>query len=123
MLLPLARPGISAAGALKKEAGGEVDTAVAALRRNYREAVRMAARGEILAELADEAVTAQLHADTAHFHHGSAHAYARALDLLLGRSPDVAEDMQAARATTREADLVPMRCQSRHYRSFQPDRL
>ena len=122
MLLPLARPGISAPGGAKKEAGRDVDMAVTALRRNYREAVRMAAREEILAELADEAVTAQLHADTAHFHHGSAHAYARALDLLLGRSPDVAEDMQAARATTREADLVPMRCQSRHYRSFQPDR-
>ena len=122
MLLPLARPGISAASGVKKQAGRDVDMAVAALRRNYREAARMAAREEILAELADEAVTAQLHADTAHFHHGSAHAYAKALDVLLGRSPDVAEDMQAARATTREADLVPMRCQSRHYRSFQPDR-
>jgi hypothetical protein len=122
MLLPLARPGISAAGGAKKEAGRQVDVAVAALRRNYREAVRLAAREEILAELADETVTAQLHSNTAHFHHGLADAYAKALDLLLGVGLNVAEDMQAARATTREADLVPMRCQSRHYRSFEPDR-
>jgi hypothetical protein len=121
MLLPIARPGISASGA-NKEAGGEVDVAVAALRRNYREVVRRAAREEILAELADEAVTARLHADAAHFRHGMAHAYAKALDLLLGVGLNVAEDMQAARATTRDADLVPMRCQSRHYRSFEPDR-
>ncbi len=122
MLLPLARPGISAAAGAKRQAGGEVDMAVATLRRNYGEAVHIAAREEILAELADEAVTTQLHANTAHFHHGLAHAYAMALDLLLGVGPNVAEDMQSARATTREADLVPMRRQSRHYRTFEPDR-
>jgi hypothetical protein len=47
------------------------------LRLDYRDAVRLSARGEILTELAEDAVTARLHADTARFHHGSAHAYGR----------------------------------------------
>jgi hypothetical protein len=93
-----------------------------ALRRNYRDAVRLSAREEILAELADDTVTARLHADTARFHHGSAHAYARALELLLEEKLDIYEDKQKAKWTTREADLAPMRCQSRGYRSFDPRR-
>jgi hypothetical protein len=97
-----------------------VEGTVAALRRNYRDAVRLSAREEILAELADDTVTARLHADTARFHHGSAHAYARALELLLEEKLDIYDDKQKARSTTREADLAPMRCQGRRYRSFDP---
>jgi hypothetical protein len=93
-----------------------------ALRRNYRDAVRLSAREEILAELADDTVTARLHTDTARFHHGSAHAYARALDLLLEEKLDVYEDKQKAKFATREADLAPMRCEGRRYRSFDPDK-
>ena len=99
-----------------------VEETLAALRRNYRDAIRLSAREEILAELADDTVTARLHADTARFHHGSAHAYSRALELLLGEKLDVYEDKQKARSTTREADLAPMRCEGRRYRSFDPDR-
>jgi hypothetical protein len=122
MLLPLARPGISAAAGATREADGEVDMVVATLRRNYGEAVSIAAREEILAELAEDTVTARLHADTARFHHGSAHAYARALELLRGEKLDLYEDKQQARSATREADLAPMRCQRRLYRPFDPDK-
>jgi hypothetical protein len=100
--------------------GREVELVATALRRNYRDAVRLAAREEILAELSEDAVTAHLHADTARFHHGSAHAYARALKLLLGDELHVADDKQEARAATRESDLAPMRCQARRYRPFHP---
>jgi hypothetical protein len=99
-----------------------VEETLAALRRNYRDAVRLSAREEILAELADDSVTARLHADTARFHHGSAHAYARALELLLGEKLDLYEDKQQARSATREADLAPMRCERRPYRPFRPDK-
>ncbi len=69
-------------------------------------------------------MTAQLHADTARFHHGSARAYARAVKMLLAfwgedEELDVHADMQRARAATREADLAPMRCQGRRYRPFE----
>jgi hypothetical protein len=97
-----------------------VEETLAALRRDYRDAVRLSAREEILAELADDTVTARLHADTARFHHGSAHAYARTLVLLLGEELDVHGDKQQATSTTREADLAPMRCQGRRYRAFDP---
>jgi hypothetical protein len=116
-----ARPDRSIAADVRIRSGVEVT--VAALRRSYRDAVRLAAREEILAELADDVVTAQLHADTARFHHGSAHAYAKALDLLFGEGLNVAEDKQAARTATREADLAPMRCQRRQYRTFESERL
>ena len=102
-------------------AGREVAVTVAALRRSYRDAVRLAAREEILADLAEDVVTAQLHADTARFHHGSAYAYAKALDLLLGEDLSVADDKEKAKAATREADLAPMRCQGRRYRPFNLD--
>ncbi len=96
------------------------------LRLDYRDAVRLAAREEILADLAEDAVTAQLHADTARFNHGSAHAYARALGLVLlfrgeereAEGLDVHEAKRRAKAATRETDLAPMRCQGRRYRSF-----
>ncbi len=100
--------------------GRELEMTVAALRRNYHDAVRLAAREEILADLAEDAVTGRLHADTARFHHGSARAYAKALDLLVGEVFRVAEDKQVARAATREADLTSMRCQARRYRPFEP---
>jgi hypothetical protein len=99
-----------------------VGATLAALRRSYRDAVRLSAREELLAELADDAVTARLHADTARFHHGSAHAYARAFELLLGEDLNVHDDKQRARSTTQEADLAPMRCAGRHYRAFDPGR-
>ncbi len=120
-MLPIARADLCV-GTARTGAGREVEVTVTALRRNYRDAVRLSAREELLAELAEDVVTGQLHADTARFHHGSAHAYAKALDLLLGEGGNVAEDEQAARAATREADLAPMRCQSRRYRPFHPDR-
>ena len=118
MLPPVARSEPIPGNGATNGGGREVELTATALRRNYRDAVRLAAREEILAELAEDAVTAQLHADTARFHHGSAHAYARALTLLLGEEPNVADDKQEARAATRETDLVPMRCQSRRYRPF-----
>jgi hypothetical protein len=91
------------------------------LRSNYQDAVRLTAHEEILAELADGA-TARLHVETARFHHGSAHAYAKALELLIGEEPDVYEDKQKARWTTREADLAPMFCTGHCYRTFEPGR-
>jgi hypothetical protein len=121
MLLPIARPELCAATDAENRAGQEVEMTATALRRNYGDAVRLAAREEILADLAEDMVTARLHADTARFHHGSAHAYAKALHLLIGEGGSVAEDKQEARAATREADLAPMRCQSRRYRTFDPD--
>jgi hypothetical protein len=90
-----------------------------ALRSNYQDAVRLTAREEILAELADTD-TARLHADTARFHHGSAHAYAKTLELLIGEELDVYGDKQQARWRTREADLTPMLCKGRRYRTFDP---
>jgi hypothetical protein len=99
------------------------------LQRDYRDAIRLSAREEILADLAEDPATARLHAYTARFHHGSAHAYARAVELLLrfrGEEEeldlDLHEDKQRARLATREADLAPMRCQGRPYRSFEADR-
>jgi hypothetical protein len=100
-----------------------VEQAIAALRRNYQDAVRLSAREEILAELAEEAVTVQLHADTARFHHGSARAYARSLELLVGEELDLFKDKQQVRCSTREADLAQMRCQARRYRPFEPNQL
>jgi hypothetical protein len=100
-----------------------VDETVSILRGHYRDAVRLNAREEILAELADDAVTARLHADTARFHHGSAHAYAKALELLVGEGLDVYEDKQETKWTTRETDLAPMRCQGRRYRVFDRDKV
>jgi hypothetical protein len=95
-----------------------------ALRQNYRDAIRLAAREEILAELAQDMVTAQLHVDTARFHHGSAHAYAKTLELLLQEGgPDLFVDKREARLTTTDADLAPMRCQGRRYKAFDPERL
>lgn len=91
------------------------------LRHRYRDAVRLSAREEILAELAADSVTARLHSDTARFHHGSAHAYAKALDLLAGESLDIHRDKQQARRVTREADLAAMRCQDRRYHAFNRD--
>jgi hypothetical protein len=122
MLPPVARSEPIPGNGVTSGGGREVELTVTALRRNYRDAVRLAAREEILAELAEDAVTAQLHADTARFHHGSAHAYARALALLLDEELNVADDKQEARAATRESDLTPMRCQSRRYRPFHPHR-
>jgi hypothetical protein len=100
-----------------------LEEAVGSLRHGYLDAVRLSAREEILAELATEGVTARLHADTARFHHGSAHAYAKALHLLTGEGLDVHEDKQRARRATREADIAPMRCQGRRYHAFDPDTL
>jgi hypothetical protein len=97
-----------------------MDDALITLRSNYRDAVRLTVREEILAELAD-ADTARLHADTARFHHGSAHAYAKALALLMGEELNVYEDKQRARWMTREVDLLPMRCQGRRYRAFEAE--
>ncbi len=96
------------------------------LQRDYRDAVRLSAREDILADLAEDAATARLHAYTACFHHGSAHAYARAVELLLrfwgeeDQAPDVHEDKQRAKAVIRDADLAPMRCPGRGYRPFDP---
>jgi hypothetical protein len=102
----------------------EAEVITTALRHNYRDAIRLAAREEILAELAQDMVTAQLHVDTARFHHGSAHAYAKALDLLMPEGgPDLFVDKREARLATTEADLAPMRCQGRHYKSFHPEKL
>ena len=97
-----------------------MDDALITLRSNYRDAVRLTVREEILAELAD-ADTARLHADTARFHHGSAHAYAKALGLFMGEELNVYEDKQRARWMTREVDLLPMRCQGRRYRAFEAE--
>jgi hypothetical protein len=106
-----------------------VEEIVTVLRLDYRDAVRLSAREEILAELAEDGVTARLHADTARFHHGSAHAYSRALGLILffrgeeekAEQLDVHEAKRWARRATREVDLAPMRCQGRRYRPFDPD--
>jgi hypothetical protein len=122
MLLPIGRPDLAAPSGPSNRASGEVELTTTALRRNYRDAVRLAAREEILADLAQDTITAQLHADTARFHHGSAHAYAKALGLLLGETLTVADDKQKAKAETHEADLGPMRCQNRRYGPFNPDR-
>jgi hypothetical protein len=87
------------------------------LRSNYQDAVRLTAHEEILAELAEDD-TSRLHVETARFHHGSAHAYAKALEILVGEEVNVYQDKQQARWTTREADLVPMFCKGRNYRTF-----
>jgi DNA-binding CsgD family transcriptional regulator len=100
-----------------------VEHAITALRRNYRDTVRLSAREEILAELAKDSVTGRLHADTARFHHGSARAYARSLELLVGEELDLFEDKEKVRASIREADLAHMRCQGRRYRAFDPSQL
>ncbi len=100
-----------------------VEQTITALRRNYRDAVRLSAREELLAELAEEPVTARLHADTARFHHGSARAYARSLELLVGEDLDLFQDKEEARLSTREADLAHMRCQGRRYRALDPKEL
>ena len=118
MLLPMARPEFCVAGGVNNASGRGLGSIPATLRRSYRDAVRLAAREEILADLADDGVTARLHADTARFHHGSAHAYAKALHLLVGADLNVVDDKQAAKAATRESDLAPMRCQGRPYRTF-----
>ena len=97
-----------------------VEQTITALRRNYQDAVRLSAREELLAELAEEAVTARLHADTARFHHGSARAYARTLELLVGDELDLFQDKEEARTSIREDDLAHMRCQGRCYRPFDP---
>ena len=91
---------------------------VAAVRRNYRDAVRLSAREELLAGLARDAAIAQLHCDTARFHHGTAHAYAKTLKLLVDEELNVAGDKEQARRTTAESDLAPMRCAGRCYRPF-----
>ena len=98
-----------------------VESPLTTLRSNYQDAVRLTAHEEILAELAD-GDTAQLHVETARFHHGSAHAYAKALDLLGGEAVSVCDDKQAAKAATRETDLALMRCQAPRYRTFDPHR-
>ncbi len=95
-----------------------VEQTIAVLRRNYSDAIRLSAREELLAELAEDATTAKLHADTARFHHGSARAYARTLELLIGEVVDLFEDKEKARRSTREPDLAHMRCQGRRYREF-----
>ncbi len=100
-----------------------VEQAITALRRNYRDAVRLSAREELLAELAEEATTAKLHADTARFHHGSARAYARTLELLIGEDLDLFRDKEEARTSTQDADLAYMRCQGRRYRPFDRNEL
>ena len=96
---------------------------IIALRQNYRDAVRLSAREQLLADLAEDVMTAQLHAETARFHHGSARAYARSLELLVGEEFDVYAEKQQARYATREADLADMRCQGRRYRVFDPNKL
>ena len=100
-----------------------VDETIRSLRHRYRDAVRLSAREEILAELAADRVTARLHADTARFHHGSAHAYAQVLQFLAAEDHDVHHDKQQLRRATRESDLAPMRCQGRRYRAFDPAEL
>ncbi len=100
-----------------------IEQAITALRRNYQDAVRLSAREELLAELAEDATTARLHADTARFHHGSARPYARSLELLVDEDLDLFQDKEKARLSTREADLAHMRCQGRRYRSFDPSQL
>ena len=95
-----------------------VEETVSCLRHRYGDAIRLSAREEILGESAADSVTARLHADTARFHHGSAHAYAKALQFLAGEDLDVHRDRQQAGAATREGDLAPMRCQGRSYRAF-----
>ncbi len=98
-----------------------VESPLTTLRSNYQDAVRLTAHEEILAELAD-GDTVQLHVETARFHHGSAHAYAKALELLIGEELNLYQDKQQARSTTRQADLAPMFCTGRRYRAFDPDR-
>jgi hypothetical protein len=120
MLLPMAHPELCVAGGVNNGPGRRLGSIPATLRRSYRDAVRLAAREEILADLADDGVTAHLHADTARFHHGWAHAYAKALHLLVGADLNVADDKQAVKAATRESDLASMRCQGRPYRPFGP---
>src|SRR5919199_3453365 len=110
MLLPIARADAIPPAHADHHTGREVEVITMALRRNYADAVRLAAREEILADLAEDPVTARLHADTARFHHGSAHAYAKALELLLGEGLDLYGDKQEARGATSETDLAPMRC-------------
>jgi hypothetical protein len=122
MLVPIARPDPRVPTGARNGPGQEAELAGAALRRNYRDAVRLATQEEILAELAEEVVTARLHSDTARFHHGSAHAYAKALYLLIEEALNVFEDKQAMRAATRETDLAPMRCLGRRYRPYEADR-
>jgi hypothetical protein len=107
-----------------------VEEIATALQVDYRDAVRLSAHEEILAELAEDAVTVRLHADTARFHHGSAHAFARAIGLIMffrgegeeAGGLDVHGAKQRARRATREADLAPMRCQGHRYRPFDSDR-
>jgi hypothetical protein len=122
MLLPMARRQLCLTSGADNAAGRGLGSIPVALRRSYRDAVRLAAREEILADLADDGVTARLHADTARFHHGSAHAYTKALHLLVGADLNVTDDKQAAKAATRESDLGPMRCQGRPYRTFDRHR-
>jgi hypothetical protein len=100
-----------------------LEQAIAALCRNYRDTVRLSAREEILGELAEDSVTGWLHADTARFHHGSARAYARSLELLVGEELDLFADKEKARTSTRAADLAHMRCQGRRYRPFDASQL
>ncbi len=101
-----------------------MEQTIMVLRRNYADAIRLTAREDILAELAEDGTTARLHADTARYHHGSADAYARALSHLLREGgPDLFEDKHRARLTTTEADLAPMRCLGRPCRPFDPDTL
>jgi hypothetical protein len=97
------------------------DQIVTAVHRNYRDAVRLSAREEILAGLACDAVTAQLHCDTARFHHGTAHAYAKALKLIADEELSVTGDKEEVRWNTTEDDLGPMRCTGRHYLAFNAD--
>jgi hypothetical protein len=105
MLLPIVHAELCVASGTARGPGRDVGSVAATLRQIYRDAVRLAAWEEILADLADEAVTARLHADTARFHHGSAHAYAKALDLLVGANLNVADDKQAAKVATREVGV------------------
>ena len=86
------------------------------LRVDYRDAVDLSARQEILADLAEDAVTAR-------FHHGRADAYARALGLILSfrgeeEELEVSLAKRRARRGIRETDLAPMRCHGQRYRPF-----
>jgi hypothetical protein len=115
MLLPIARP------ELCTPIKAVTDQVITALHGNYRDAVRLSAREEILAGLACDAVTAQLHCDTARFHHGTAHAYAKTLKLITDEELSVTSDKEEARWKTTEDDLAPMRCTGRHYLPFTPE--
>ena len=84
--MPLSRRDVNNAGNDTTRGGRDVEVIAVAMRQSYHDGVRLAAREEILADLAMDAITARLHADTARFHHGSAHAYAKALGLLVGRT-------------------------------------